>query len=339
MAKIYISSTYVDLKKEREAAARAIRRLGHRAIAMEDYVAADKRPVDKCLQDVRSSDAYVGIFALRYGSIPDGYHKSITHLEYEAAQKAGIPCLLFLLDDNAPWPVKYVTTGEERKKIDQLRNELKKEHIVSFFRNADELSGLISTALGRLFLDQRRLLLKSKLNPIVSKMCARFGHVNGFAKFFLTSVKKYPKRPHFYFLHGDELEGHDILLELLMKTVLEEYAGTNWGKHYTSIALNEVLWPNKGKLPERQEHLQMNLYAKFSNFHEPNDFTANSLARLPWFDKRPLVIIKHNIYSSKWDKHTESLLSWYLKEYWGALECNDRDEIPLLLIFFLIKYF
>jgi hypothetical protein len=59
MAKIYISSTYVDLKEEREAAAQAVRRLGHQSIAMEDYVASDKCPVKKCLQVVRSCNVYM----------------------------------------------------------------------------------------------------------------------------------------------------------------------------------------------------------------------------------------------------------------------------------------
>ncbi len=163
MAKIYISSTYVDLKKEREAAAKAIRRLeDHQVVAMEDYVAADQRPVDKCLQDVSSSDVYVGIFAWRYGFIPDIYDKSITHLEYEAARKAGLPCLVFLLEENAPWPVHHVSTGEERDKIDQLRNKLKNEHTVSFFNNADELSGLVSAAVGNLISMAERSFIKFK---------------------------------------------------------------------------------------------------------------------------------------------------------------------------------
>jgi serine/threonine-protein kinase len=160
MAKIYISSTYEDLKKEREATAQAIRRLEHQAIAMEDYVAADQRPVDKCLQDVRSCDAYVGIFAWRYGYIPDGYDKSITQLEYEAAKKAGIPCLVFLTDNKAPWPVEYVTTGQERKKIDGLRKELMNEYVVSFFINTDQLGGQISAAVSQLILMAERSFIK-----------------------------------------------------------------------------------------------------------------------------------------------------------------------------------
>lgn len=160
MARIYISSTYEDLKKEREAAAKAVRRLGHQPVYMEDYVAGPQRPVEKCLQDVLSCDAYLGIFAWRYGFIPDGYDKSITHLEYETAKKTRIPCLFFLLDQKASWPVEYVAAGEERTKIDQLRNELKTECTVSFFKNADELSGLVSGAVSNLILIWVRSFIK-----------------------------------------------------------------------------------------------------------------------------------------------------------------------------------
>ena len=70
MATIYLSSTYEDLKEHREAVYRALRRLGHDVRAMEDYVATDQRPVDKCLADVAACDIYVGILAWRYGYVP-----------------------------------------------------------------------------------------------------------------------------------------------------------------------------------------------------------------------------------------------------------------------------
>src|SRR5260221_14477177 len=44
MAQIYISSTFEDLKDYRDAVYKALRKLRHDVIAMEDYVATDKRP-------------------------------------------------------------------------------------------------------------------------------------------------------------------------------------------------------------------------------------------------------------------------------------------------------
>jgi hypothetical protein len=40
--------------------------LRHDVIAMEDYVATDAYPLHKCLADVASSDAYVGLIGWRY---------------------------------------------------------------------------------------------------------------------------------------------------------------------------------------------------------------------------------------------------------------------------------
>ena len=89
-------------------------------IAMEDYVATDQRPTEKCLADVAASDLYIGIFAWRYGYIPSEMnpeHKSITELEYRKAIETGKSCLLFLLDKDASWPPKAMdeVTGEGKR--------------------------------------------------------------------------------------------------------------------------------------------------------------------------------------------------------------------------------
>jgi hypothetical protein len=63
---------------------------------LEDYVAADQGPLERCLADVAACDLYVGIFAHRYGYIPDRGNpdgRSITELEYRHAQALDIPRL------------------------------------------------------------------------------------------------------------------------------------------------------------------------------------------------------------------------------------------------------
>jgi Domain of unknown function (DUF4062) len=66
---------------------------------MEDHVATDERPVEKCLRDVAGCDVYVGIFAYRYGYVPKEENpegRSITELEYRKAGESAVarlhPC-------------------------------------------------------------------------------------------------------------------------------------------------------------------------------------------------------------------------------------------------------
>jgi hypothetical protein len=147
MAYVFVSSTFNDLKECREKVMLNLRRMGHQYLAMEDFVAEDKIPVDKCLEDVASCDLYVGIFAWRYGYVPDRYDKSITELEYRKAVETGKDCLIFLLDEDAPWPSKFVDKGKDAEKIAALRNESYPKRIVSFFKSADELAGLVGAAV------------------------------------------------------------------------------------------------------------------------------------------------------------------------------------------------
>src|SRR5713226_6398740 len=117
MAKIYISSTYSDLKDHREKVYRALRQMRHDVIAMEDYVARDERPLETCLADVADCDIYIGIFAWRYGFIPSENNpegKSITELEYRKAVNTGKSPLIFLLDKQATWHPQLMDafTGE-----------------------------------------------------------------------------------------------------------------------------------------------------------------------------------------------------------------------------------
>lgn len=157
MAKIYVSSTYRDLREHREAVYRALRQRGHDVVAMEDYVAADQRPLQRCLAEVAASDIYLGIVAWHYGYVPEQDNpdgQSITELEYREAHKRGITCLLFLLDENAPWPRNLIDRGDDGRRIEKFRAELMREHhTVTVFRTADDLAAMV-TAVYRLIAAQ-----------------------------------------------------------------------------------------------------------------------------------------------------------------------------------------
>ena len=152
--KIYVSATFADLEQHRERVYQALRALRHDVIAMEDYVATDARPLDKCLRDVRQSDIYIGIFAWRYGYVPtkdNPRHKSITELELHEAERLGKPCLIFLLKSTAPWPPSMMdaTTGDNERgaRMVALRDELQRERLVGMFETAEELATKVLSAV------------------------------------------------------------------------------------------------------------------------------------------------------------------------------------------------
>jgi hypothetical protein len=154
MTTVYLSSTYEDLKDHRRAVFDALRQSDYRVIAMEDYIATDERPVEKCLNDVDQADIYVGIFAFRYGYVPPSDHGnpdglSITELEFRRA-KGKKPCLIFLVKKGETWNTNFIdacTENDKGERIDKLREYLGREKTTSFFSSPYQLASLVQTAV------------------------------------------------------------------------------------------------------------------------------------------------------------------------------------------------
>ena len=83
--KIYVSSTYEDLKEYRDTAAAIIGDFGH--TAKDSYSAGPEPVIESCLSDVDQCDALVGIVAWRLGWAPDdGDPRTITEREFDRAE-------------------------------------------------------------------------------------------------------------------------------------------------------------------------------------------------------------------------------------------------------------
>ncbi len=73
---------------------------------MAYFAARDEQPSDYCREKVRDCDVYVGLIGLRYGSpVRDRPEVSYTELEFDTATEAGLPRLVFLMDENAALPI------------------------------------------------------------------------------------------------------------------------------------------------------------------------------------------------------------------------------------------
>ncbi|WP_419914423.1 DUF4062 domain-containing protein [Hoeflea sp.] len=174
--RIFVSSTFEDLRDYREAAIRGLRQLGHDIVAMEDFTANTAPPISVVIERVRECEAYLGIFAWRYGykpkekdalpsdiALPEGTKfkdTSITHIEYLEAKSLNKPILAFLLEETAPWPANLIdpvvlkssknkSNGTDSA-IRKLRSQLQRERIVGYFKTPADLEARVTTAVTNL---------------------------------------------------------------------------------------------------------------------------------------------------------------------------------------------
>lgn len=173
--RIFVSSSFEDLMDHRAAAIRVLRQLGHEVLAMEDMIAGTAAPLAKVVEMVDRSEAYVGLFAWRYGYVPTRTAKqhppvpthnplvegavvgetSITHYEYLRALQRKLPVMAFLLDEHYPWPPQLIDGFDTSRvqapanadKIRALRRQLQQERVVSWFTTPSDLEARVSAAV------------------------------------------------------------------------------------------------------------------------------------------------------------------------------------------------
>src|SRR5450759_3206039 len=98
---VFVSSTYSDLIKERQAAVEAILSAGHIPAGMELFAAGDESQMEAIKQWIDESDVFLLILGGRYGSIEPKSGKSYIHLEYEHALSKGKPLFACVIADAA----------------------------------------------------------------------------------------------------------------------------------------------------------------------------------------------------------------------------------------------
>jgi len=151
--RIYVSSTSEDLRDYRAAVVQQLSRLKYDVVSMEGYTAVARDPIEKCLADVAAAEAYIGIFAFRYGTIPPGYDHSITEMEFRKACELSIPRLIFMVPDDAvQWPMRFVDRGEAGVFVDRLRRELLAQNgfTLKYFNDLTELLTVLPQAIKEL---------------------------------------------------------------------------------------------------------------------------------------------------------------------------------------------
>lgn len=121
---VFVSSTYLDLKEERQAAVSAILTTRHIPAGMELFTSGDESQLNVIKQWIDESDVYMLILGGRYGSIEPTTGKSYTHLEYEYAIEKEKPFFACIANDDAI-EAKIKEHGSkymETENADKLRN-------------------------------------------------------------------------------------------------------------------------------------------------------------------------------------------------------------------------
>ena len=148
---VFVSSTWKDLKPEREAVETALQRMREtKFLGMEYFGSRDEDTRRASLDEVDRCQIYIGIFGKRYGS-------GITEEEYRRARETGLKCFIYFKDESTIKPEESETDTENIDKLEELKKELRSLNsghtIGPEFKNPDDLAAMITADLHRWIMD------------------------------------------------------------------------------------------------------------------------------------------------------------------------------------------
>jgi hypothetical protein len=130
--KVFVSSTFEDLREERAEVQKALLKLNCLPVGMELFPAADDDTWDFIKQQINDSDYYVVLIGARYGSLaPDGV--SFTEKEFDYAREREIPSIGFIHGDRGAIPFsKTENNPDMREKLDVFISKIRKRPVRAF---------------------------------------------------------------------------------------------------------------------------------------------------------------------------------------------------------------
>ncbi|MDX1941305.1 MAG: DUF4062 domain-containing protein [Saprospiraceae bacterium] len=149
---VFVSSTYVDLKEERQAAVEAILNAGHIPAGMELFAAGDQSQMEVIRRWIDESDVYLLILGGRYGSIEPESGKSYIHLEYEYAIEKGKPHFALVinekhLDEKVAKDGRIVLEQDNNKEFKAFKQLVTAQKVVRFWSDLRDIKYFILESL------------------------------------------------------------------------------------------------------------------------------------------------------------------------------------------------
>lgn len=243
---VFISSTYEDLKKERDQVIKAILEMGHIPVGMEMFSAADEEQWKMIQRQIDESDYYVVVAAHKYGSVTEE-GLSYTEKEYDYAVSKEIPVLGFVIDTKAPWPSDLAeNSSEKREALDSFKEKIK-GRLVNFWSTKDDLHAKVSISLMKAILINPQVgwvRSDEAIGPDVIKELTRLSTENAIFRSELEALRR--KEQKFIDISNKEKETIETLRKNKVDVYIAMEGDNEWPEPIegTLLEIFEAIAPN-----------------------------------------------------------------------------------------------
>ncbi|WP_181317540.1 DUF4062 domain-containing protein [Photobacterium kishitanii] len=146
---VFISSTFVDFIKERDAVAAVLRDLSIKVNAIGIQPASSKSPKDKIIEGIIDADFIILLVGNRYGSILDYYSKdkSVTHWEYMVGRFEKKSFLVYFFKEKNILDEQDERFKHKQTRLKNFKAMLSVKHDVKYVQSIQELEDSVRESI------------------------------------------------------------------------------------------------------------------------------------------------------------------------------------------------
>jgi len=350
---VFISSTSIDLQEHRRAVFDAVMQAGEYGIDMKYFGSRPDDPVEVCFEAIREADVLVGIYAMRYGWIPEGQTCSITEMEFDYARQLGKPCLCYVVDEkNANWPIHLIefaaipALANFKQKVGQLvrttfttPDNLAKNVVADLAREMKKRAAAETPppAAARKSPENRR-----GIQPHRALYCNRSRQMDEFLPAFFEGE---PPKLLYYYLYGDAKQAHSSLSQRFGHEIAGQWF--DWecrdadAENVKNWKYRKIKTQFSGSAAMNRINLLRELYTAFKlDLNAPTaQRKLNDLLKSPIlsnFKTNDTVILLLTLDDHNWHpEHTPATVVHFIEHF---CDCPLPDEAPRFLFLFGIEY-
>ena len=146
---VFVSSTYADLKDERQRVIQTLMEMDCIPSGMELFPAADEDQFAFIMKVIDDCDYYLLVVGGRYGTTTEE-GVSYTEKEYDYAISKGLKVVAFLHEDpDSIVAGKTDKDPELAKRLQAFREKIQQGRLVRYWKAASELPGLVALSLSK----------------------------------------------------------------------------------------------------------------------------------------------------------------------------------------------
>ncbi len=190
MKKVFIASRFGEdkISKIRHKISEELININIEPIDLNDNMAVPQPPLGRSLENVRKSDIVLVLLGDTYGTIPTGYDKSYTHLEYEEALKYKDKVETYVFGIGKLYQGEKIQYSNDEN-MEKWQKEILDNSTIGAYSADESVEAIVHSIIMNIYREENKVWYDEDTGLMWQVQVETFGELGG--RYFWKDISKY----------------------------------------------------------------------------------------------------------------------------------------------------